>query len=171
MPILSIDQSYTNTGISLVGDDQHKYSGQALFWTNYLFRSSDPHWRKRAYLAEFLTDILQKHQPKMVVIERVRLHRNGKLSLAAAIALSTLSACIIDTARTYQSHMPIYELDTMDWKRAMLRTPAERHGKQGTMDLITALIGAPIHDDNIADSLAMGYCAYQNPHLLKATTI
>jgi Holliday junction resolvasome RuvABC endonuclease subunit len=153
-----------------VGDDQHKYSGQALFWTNLSFSARASHHIKRMGMRQTLGKILRDHHPKTVVIERVRLHRNGKLSLNAALALATLSSCIIDICYDFDERIHVYQLDTMDWKRAMLRTAAERTGKAGTMNLIAALVG-PISDNDICDALAMGFAAYQNPHLLKAVNL
>jgi Holliday junction resolvasome RuvABC endonuclease subunit len=97
-----------------------------------------------------------------MVVERVRLHRAGALSIDAAIALATITAACCDVA--HEHHIPCYMLDSRSWKAAA--TGNGNADKAAAVWTVKALYGIEaVHD--AADALLMASVAQRQPELLK----
>ena len=116
--VIGIDQSYTRTGISIVGD------GKVLKVGYIPFGDSECHSEKRKKVANKLTQIILKNQQKasqtVVIVERIRQFSAGMLSMDYIKSTGALIGCIVDTAAEYG--VPVYSADTRSWKSQVVGT-------------------------------------------------
>ena len=116
--VIGIDQSYTRTGISIVGD------GQVLKVGYIPFEPSECHSVKRKKVANKLSQIIEKNQEKasqtVVIVERIRQFSSGMLSMDYIKSTGALIGCIVDTAAEYG--VPVYSADTRSWKSQVVGT-------------------------------------------------
>lgn len=120
--VIGIDQSYHDTGISVVYNNKLKYAGHC-----YLGQYKN-NTRRREVLKERLARIFTKvfeyecryNATVTVIIERIRLRSNGALSLDYIKSVGALNALICDLARIY--NFPVYSVDTRAWKGAVVGT-------------------------------------------------
>lgn len=123
--VIGIDQSYTRTGISIVGD------GQILKVGYIPFEPSECHSEKRKKVKGKLTQIIQKNQHKasqmVIIVERIRQFSSGTLSLDYIKSTGALIGCIVDTAADFG--IPVYSADTRSWKSQVVGTSVPKANK------------------------------------------
>lgn len=117
--VIGIDESYTNTGISIAIDGKlHKV-------TSINFKGCKNNIEKRKLIANILHRILKlnvnKAKETVILVERIRTYTGGN-SLRPNYLKSTgaLIATIVDTA--YDYGVPVYSVDTNSWKTQVVGT-------------------------------------------------
>lgn len=128
--IIGIDQSYKNTGISIIADGEiRKVTSKDL--THYGTNTE----RRRA-LRKTLDDLLRSVTPKadsvVCIIERIRLQSQGFLNINYIKSIGALNALIVDTMAKY--NIPVYSVDTRCWKAQVVGTSKPMPNKYGVPD-------------------------------------
>lgn len=157
--ILSLDQSYTRTGVALFeGTD-------LLLGADIPFKGCTTRLAKRLALRAYLEHVLAQYGPlDIVTIERVRLHRQGRMNIGVAIAQATLVTCIRDTVALHPNGGDIVKsIDTRAWKSAVLGNPNAT--KQDAIWYVKACYSLEANDD-LADAICMGVYASRQPETL-----
>lgn len=128
--IIGIDQSYKNTGISVIADGEiRKVTSKDL--TYYKTNTE----RRRA-LQQKLDGLLRSVTPKadsvVCIIERIRLQSQGFLNINYIKSIGALNALIVDTMAKY--NIPVYSVDTRCWKAQVVGTSKPMPNKYGVPD-------------------------------------
>ena len=125
--VIGIDQSYNNTGISIIADGKIK-KVKSLHLDKYKSNSE----RRRA-LAETLSGLLRAVCPKssnvVCLIERIRLHSQGFLNIDYIKSIGALNSVIVDTCQQYG--IEVYSVDTRCWKAQVIGTSKGIPNKYG----------------------------------------
>lgn len=125
--IVGIDQSYKNTGISIIADGEiKKVTSKDL--TCYESNTE----RRRALrktLDGLLRSVTQKADSVVCIIERIRLQSQGFLNINYIKSIGALNALIVDTMAEYE--IPVYSVDTRCWKAQVVGTSKPRPNKYG----------------------------------------
>lgn len=113
--VIGLDQSYENTGISLIVDNSIKKidSLDLSFYRNKTL--------KRYRLQERLEEVLIRVHNKgnvVCVIERIRQFSQGFINMNYIKSIGALNAVIIDTC--YKYDVSVYSVDTRAWKAAII---------------------------------------------------
>lgn len=126
--VFGIDQSYKNTGLTILADRKVEYMG--------CIKEQQTHTDYRMELGEFLDnkimDMIDKYGEGnniMFITERIRLMSNGNLSQAYIQATGALVATIIDIA--WQYGILVYSVDTRSWKSAIVGTSKPKENDYG----------------------------------------
>lgn len=125
--IIGIDQSYKNTGISIIADGEiKKVTSKDL--THY-----ETNTERRRALRKTLDGLLRSVTPKadsvVCIIERIRLQSQGFLNINYIKSIGALNALIVDTMAEYE--IPVYSVDTRCWKAQVVGTSKPRPNKYG----------------------------------------
>lgn len=125
--IIGIDQSYKNTGISIIADGEiKKVTSKDL--TRY-----ETNTERRRALRKTLDGLLRSVTPKadsvVCIIERIRLQSQGFLNINYIKSIGALNALIVDTMAEYE--IPVYSVDTRCWKAQVVGTSKPRPNKYG----------------------------------------
>lgn len=142
--MVTLDQSYRATGMALF------LGGKIVSWGVIKPSTKLSRAAKRAALMKQLAVLA--FLPDLLVIE--------ELWEKPGVSLST---GIIDYA--YQIGIPIRALNPRSWKHALLGSGNAR--KEDAITRASQATGVPITDDNIADAICIGLCAFNHPELLK----
>lgn len=125
--IIGIDQSYKNTGISIIADGKIKKvtsKDLTIYKTNT---------ERRRALRKTLNGLLKSVTPKalsvMCIIERIRLQSQGFLNINYIKSIGALNALIVDTMAEYS--IPVYSVDTRCWKAQVVGTSKPMSNKYG----------------------------------------
>lgn len=113
--VIGLDQSYENTGISLIVDNNIKKI-DSLDLSVYKSKT-----QKRTMLQKRLEEILAfacKKGNVVCVIERIRQFSQGFININYIKSIGALNACIVDTCYRYE--VPVYSVDTRAWKAAIV---------------------------------------------------
>ena len=125
--IIGIDQSYKNTGISIIADGEiKKVTSKDL--TCYESNTE----RRRALrktLDGLLRSVTQKADSVVCIIERIRLQSQGFLNINYIKSIGALNALIVDTMAEYE--IPVYSVDTRCWKAQVVGTSKPKPNKYG----------------------------------------
>lgn len=127
MIVVGIDQSYTETGITVMQDSEVK-----LF---HGVRNPDklPRHVYRDILKQDMHKICQmvrrKNDDTMFICERVRLKSGGFISLDSISTMIELTALIKDVTASYGYEL--YTVDTRSWKSAIVGTTAGAENDMG----------------------------------------
>lgn len=116
--VIGIDQSYKNTGISIVADGEIK-KVRSIQLEHYKSNSE----RRRALqkaLDGLLSSVTGKGKEVICIIERIRLHSQGFLNIDYIKSIGALNALIIDTCNAYS--VPVFSVDTRCWKSQVVGT-------------------------------------------------
>lgn len=116
--VIGIDQSYKNTGISIVADGEIK-KVRSIQLEHYKSNSE----RRRALqkaLDGLLSSVAGKGKEVICIIERIRLHSQGFLNIDYIKSIGALNALIIDTCNAYS--VPVFSVDTRCWKSQVVGT-------------------------------------------------
>ena len=125
--VIGIDQSYSNTGISIAADKK-LLKVKSLKLDNYKTNSE-----KRRALATTLNGLLKAVCPKakevICIIERIRLHSQGFLNIDYIKSIGALNSVIVDSC--YNFHVSVYSVDTRCWKSQVIGTSKPMKNKYG----------------------------------------
>lgn len=116
--IIGIDESYKRTGISVVAD------GKIKSINSIDLQKTKTNTEKRNLIKTKLSALIQKLKPKakqiIIIVERIRLHSAGFLSMDFIKSIGALNAVVIDTA--FEFDIPVYSVDTRAWKSKIIGT-------------------------------------------------
>lgn len=127
--VIGIDQSYSNTGISIAADGElRKVRSLQLpdseYWTNS---------EKRRALRETLDGLLRAVCPKadkvVCIIERIRLHSQGFLNIDYIKSIGALNSVIVDVCSLHG--VEVFSVDTRCWKAQVIGTSKPMPNKFG----------------------------------------
>lgn len=125
--VIGIDQSYNNTGISIVADG-NIMKVKSLHLDTYKSNSE-----KRRALANTLDGLLKVVCPKaketICIIERIRLRSQGFLNIDYIKSIGALNSIIVDKCHEYC--VPVYSVDTRCWKAQVVGTSKPMANKYG----------------------------------------
>lgn len=125
--IVGIDQSYSNTGISIAADGK-LVKVRSLQLSEYKTNSD-----KRRALANTLDGLLkvvcQKAKEVVCIIERIRLRSQGFLNIDYIKSIGALNSIIVDKCHEYC--VPVYSVDTRCWKAQVIGTSKPMSNKFG----------------------------------------
>lgn len=127
--VIGIDQSYTNTGISISAD------GKLLDIKSVQLHKLKSHTERRQTLSWRLDVLLQKCKQQasevVCVVERTRLHggETSFINIHAIKAMGALIAVIVDQCAIYD--VAVYSVDTRTWKAAVVGTSRPMTNKYG----------------------------------------
>lgn len=161
MRSLGIDESYTNFGIAMVDD------GIRLSVKSYNFKGMKTKTEKRQFVAKLVKHAVEKYNPDIIVVERIRMFSNKFLSMNYIKATSALLSVIVDNVFPN----PVYSVDTRCWKsRICGGSKGKTKGdKQVSVEYIKHRYGTEYNDDQ-ADALCIalfGLTYKTNKSLLK----
>ena len=125
--IIGIDQSYKNTGISIIAD------GEIKKVTSKDLTCYESNTERRRALRKTLDGLLMSVVPKadsvVCIIERIRLQSQGFLNINYIKSIGALNALIVDTMAEYE--IPVYSVDTRCWKAQVVGTSKPMPNKYG----------------------------------------
>ena len=125
--IIGIDQSYKNTGISIIAD------GEIKKVTSKDLTCHESNTERRRALRKTLDGLLRSVTPKadsvVCIIERIRLQSQGFLNINYIKSIGALNALIVDTMAEYE--IPVYSVDTRCWKAQVVGTSKPMSNKYG----------------------------------------
>lgn len=125
--VVGIDQSYVNTGISIVADGQLK-KVRSLSLEGHKTNSD-----KRRALAEtldgLLSSVAQKAEKLVCIIERIRLTSQGFLNIDYIKSIGALNSIIVD--KCHEHGVEVYSVDTRCWKAQVIGTSKGMSNKFG----------------------------------------
>lgn len=120
--VIGIDQSYSDTGISV------SYNGELKSSTHCYTENLKTNTQKRQQLRTTLNSVFEKVNTKqrqtgaeiIVIIERIRLRSQGFLNIDYIKSIGALNALIVDLSCAYD--FPVFSVDTRAWKTAVVGT-------------------------------------------------
>lgn len=125
--IIGIDQSYKNTGITIIADGEIK-----IVRSKELTKYENNSERRRA-LRQTLDGLLRSVVPKaeniVCIIERIRLRSQGFLNIDYIKSIGALNSIIVDKCHEYC--VPVYSVDTRCWKAQVIGTSKPMPNKFG----------------------------------------
>ncbi len=125
--VVGIDQSYSNTGISIAAD------GKLLKVKSLQLDSYKTNSDKRRVLSKTLDSLLSSVVPKgkevICIIERIRLRSQGFLNIDYIKSIGALNSIIVDKCHEYC--VPVYSVDTRCWKAQVIGTSKGMPNKYG----------------------------------------
>lgn len=125
--IIGIDQSYKNTGISIiVGRELRQVKSIEL--SGYANNS-----QRRRVLGKKLDSLLKlvaaKSDDPVCIIERIRLQSQGFINIDYIKSIGALNAIIVDHCAKYD--IPVFSVDTRCWKSQVVGTSKPKPNKYG----------------------------------------
>lgn len=115
---IGIDQSYSNTGISLSAD------GKLLKIKHIELAKYNSHSERRGALGKTLDGLLKaiwyRAENIICVFERIRLYSQNFLNIDYIKQIGALNAVIIDIMHKW--NVPVYSVDTRCWKSSVIGT-------------------------------------------------
>lgn len=128
--VIGIDQSYNNTGISIVAD------GKIVKVRSVRLEKYKSNSDKRRALTEVLDGLLKVVCPKakdvICIIERIRLRSQGFLNIDYIKSIGALNSIIVDKCNEY--YVPVYSVDTRCWKAQVIGSSKPMSNKYGVPD-------------------------------------
>lgn len=125
--VIGVDQSYSNTGISIAAD------GRLLKVRSVQLDKLKSNSERRRALSETLDGLLSAVCPKgrevVCIIERIRLHSQGFLNIDYIKSIGALNSVIVDICTSYC--VPVYSVDTRCWKSQVIGTSKPKQNKYG----------------------------------------
>lgn len=125
--VIGIDQSYSNTGISIAAD------GKLLKVRSLQLDSYKTNSDKRRVLSKTLDSLLSSVAPKgkevICIIERIRLRSQGFLNIDYIKSIGALNSIIVDAC--HNQCVPVYSVDTRCWKAQVVGTSKPMANKFG----------------------------------------
>lgn len=126
---IGVDQSYTNTGISVAAD------GKLLDIKSVRLDKFKTHSARRAALKDKLGPLIaavaQKTENAVCIVERARIHggNNSFINIDAILTAGVLAAVVVDVCEPYG--IPVYSVDTRAWKSQVVGTSKPQANKYG----------------------------------------
>lgn len=127
--VIGIDQSYQNTGISIVADGKLKdiRSVRLDKYKNNSERRGVLHTK----LQHLMSDVTNKSNSVVCIVERARLHGGPTsfVNIDAIKAMGALTATIVDVMDQYG--VKVYSVDTRCWKSQVVGTSKPQSNNYG----------------------------------------
>lgn len=124
---IGIDQSYKNTGISIVAD------GNIVKVTSLNLEkcksNSEKRKKLRNHLHSILTQIVPKSESTVCILERIRLQSQGFLNIDYIKSIGALNSVIVDTCNEFG--VKVFSVDTRCWKANVVGTSKPQSNKFG----------------------------------------
>lgn len=126
---IGIDQSYTNTGISVAAD------GKLLDIKSIRLEKFKLHSARRAALASRLGSLIAAVAPKseniVCIVERARIHGGNTsfINIDAIITAGVLASVVVDVCDPHD--ISVYSVDTRAWKSQVVGTSKPQSNKYG----------------------------------------
>lgn len=125
--IIGIDQSYKNTGVTIVCDGKIKQV-KSIHLEQYANNST-----RRRVLSQKLDSLLravaEKADKQVCIIERIRLQSQGFINIDYIKSIGALNATIVDCCSRYS--IEVYSVDTRCWKAQVVGTSKPMSNKFG----------------------------------------
>nr|DAV38757.1 MAG TPA: HOLLIDAY JUNCTION RESOLVASE [Caudoviricetes sp.] len=130
--VIGIDQSYANTGISIVADGIIKKVTSIDL--SSLKSKSEKREKLRNTMNTILTSLKNNKRIKDLdcitcIIERIRLHSKGFLNMDYIKGIGALNSVIIDVCYSYG--IKVYSVDTRAWKAQIIGTSKPKANNYG----------------------------------------
>ena len=124
--VIGIDQSYKRTGITIIADDKIKKITSIDFQKGFK-NNSEKREYLRKYIDKLFSNMKEKSNEIIVIVERIRLRSEGFLNIDYIKSIGALNSILIDAAYTY--NYPIYSADTRAWKSKIVGTSKPMENK------------------------------------------
>lgn len=125
--IIGIDQSYKNTGITIVADGKIKIVRSIQL--SKLKSNSDKRRVLKQRLFTLLSQISSKCSNIVCIIERIRLRSQGFININYIKSIGALNAMIVDVMSEFD--VKVYSVDTRCWKAQVIGTSKPLDNKYG----------------------------------------
>lgn len=116
--IIGIDQSYKNTGITIIADGKIKIVRSIQL--SKLKSNSDRRRVLKQRLFTLLSQISSKCSNIVCIIERIRLRSQGFININYIKSIGALNAMIVDVMSEFD--VKVYSVDTRCWKAQVIGT-------------------------------------------------
>lgn len=127
---IGIDQSYNNTGISIVADG--KLIKVKSVWLDKYKTNSEKRDKLRKVLDKVLQNCVNNSKNVVCIIERIRLQSKGFINIDYIKSIGALNSIIIDVCHNYL--VDVYSVDTRCWKSQVIGTSKPKKNKYGVPD-------------------------------------
>lgn len=148
--ILCIDQSYSRIGFAVVSK-QKIWCAESMDLTKLKTPTS-----KRNAVREMTRGLIEKWNPRLVVVERVRIFAGSYVTEGTALPLAAMTACIVDAASNFYN-LKTYAVNTQSWKKLVLGSGKAK--KADAVAWIDETFGLKVNHD-AADAACMGFAVY-----------
>ena len=125
--IIGIDQSYKNTGITIIADGKIKIVRSIQL--SKLKSNSDKRRVLKQRLFNLLSQISSKCSNIVCIIERIRLRSQGFININYIKSIGALNAMIVDVMSEFD--VKVYSVDTRCWKAQVIGTSKPLDNKYG----------------------------------------
>lgn len=125
--IIGIDQSYKNTGITIIADGKIKIIRSIQL--SKLKSNSDKRRVLKQHLFTLLSQISSKCSNIVCIIERIRLRSQGFININYIKSIGALNAMIVDVMSEFD--VKVYSVDTRCWKATVIGTSKPLDNKYG----------------------------------------
>ena len=125
--IIGIDQSYKNTGITIIADGKIKIVRSIQL--SKLKSNSDKRRVLKQRLFTLLSQISSKCSNIVCIIERIRLRSQGFININYIKSIGALNAMIVDIMSEFD--VKVYSVDTRCWKAQVIGTSKPLDNKYG----------------------------------------
>lgn len=116
--IIGIDQSYKNTGITIIADGKIKIVRSIQL--SKLKSNSDRRRVLKQRLFTLLSQVSSKCSNIICIIERIRLRSQGFININYIKSIGALNAMIVDVMSEFD--VKVYSVDTRCWKAQVIGT-------------------------------------------------
>lgn len=125
--IIGIDQSYKNTGITIIADGKIKIVRSIQL--SKLKSNSDRRRVLKQRLFTLLSQVSTKCSNIVCIIERIRLRSQGFININYIKSIGALNAMIVDVMSEFD--VKVYSVDTRCWKAQVIGTSKPLDNKYG----------------------------------------
>lgn len=160
---LAFDQSYTKTGVSVV-EGNCIDDGKILFKKAFDFKGMKKKTEKRRFIAKVAKKLIEKYNPDIILVERVRMYSQGYVSTNFIKTQAALIAAIVD--KVYPRD--VYSVDTRSWKSKVCGSSKGMHraDKGVSVRYIMMRYGITVNDD-VADAICIALYGLNKAEFLK----
>lgn len=148
MIALGIDQSSENSGIAVANDNE-----ELIDYTSVRLDGFKTSRAKRKMLKNTVKLYVDRYDPEMAVIERVRMFSQNFVSLKTIISLGSLVVAIDDAV-----DIDLYSVDTRSWKSRVVGEADA--SKEETVEYIKNKFNVEVNHD-IADAICIALYPFQ----------
>lgn len=127
--VIGIDQSYNNTGVSIVIDNE-LYRAVNIYLEGFS-DNSEKRYEIRRVLKLILRNLKRDFPDHytICIVERIRLKSQGFLNINYIKSIGALISVIVDVMHHY--NIQTYSVDTRAWKSAVIGTSKPQENKYG----------------------------------------
>ena len=164
MICLGIDQSYTQIGISIAQGSSID-DGELLLVRWYNYKGLKDKTQKRRFVAKLIKKLIEKFNPDIIVVERIRLFSQGNVSINYMKCTGALIATIVDASYPKK----VYSADTRSWKSRVCGKASGMHaGDKGvSVRYIRIRFDLDLNDD-AADAICIALYGLEANKFIKS---